>query len=307
MAKKEEDTKINVLMNIGSYYGEHQGRMKPMIIFLLVSSAPIFLYLLLFIGIIPFKFILIFEVPFVFRMALKILGKEDEKFKVYMASREDEYANADDIIGILNVHDDGLIEYGDGTVAYIISTLTTTYFNEDILSSDIEKFLQQLSSYTYDIHIHLVVKELLLQNSLESMKVYTDKELLKERVQFYVYQDEQCINKSQLYRVNFVVKSSKYEWKKLKMDLDVAVSSVYSKVFKECYVCNREQTNEVMSRDLYTYIDFQEMLQRKYKNDEYFGSKVLYYGEEVPEEYKEKKEVVNIEERRVVEKRQESV
>lgn len=307
MIDKKEDTKINVLMNIDSYYGEHQGRMKPMITFLLVSCAPILFYLLLFLGTIPFKFVLMFEVPFVLRMALKILGKEDEKFKVYLASREDEYSNADDIIGILNVHKDGLIEYENGTVAYIISAFTTTYFDEDLFTLDLENFLQQFSNYTYDIHIHLVVKEQLLQNNLESMKVYTDKELLRERVQFYVYQDEQCAEKSQLYRINFLIKGSKYEWKTLKANLDAAVSSAYTKVFKECYVCNKEQTNEVMSRDLYAYVDFEDMLQRKYKNEEYFGSKVLYYGEEVPEKYKENKEFVDIESRRIAEENMEEV
>ena len=137
----DEPTKINVLMNIDSYYGEHTGRMGPIIKFLLFASAPLLVYVFFLIGLVPFKWILVFEVPFALRMALRILGREDEKFKVYMAAREDEYANADDVIQITRIQDDGLIEYENGTVAYVISAFTTTYFDENELNADLEKFV----------------------------------------------------------------------------------------------------------------------------------------------------------------------
>ena len=41
-----------------------------------------------------------------------------------------------------------------------------------------------------------------------------------------------------------------------------------------------------MSRDLGSFIDLSEMLKNKYDNEEYDGSKVLFYGTEIPDEYK---------------------
>ena len=56
-----------------------------------------------------------------------------------------------------------------------------------------------------------------------------------------------------------------------------------------------------MSRDLYVYVELEEMVKKKYANEEYYDSKVYYYGEEVPEEFREKEEDVGLGRRRVVE------
>ncbi len=297
----DEPTKINVLMNIDSYYGEHTGRMGPIIKFLLFASAPLLVYVFFLIGLVPFKWILVFEVPFALRMALRILGREDEKFKVYMAAREDEYANADDVIQITRIQDDGLIEYENGTVAYVISAFTTTYFDENELNADLEKFVGMLGKHIYDIHMHMVHHEFLLQDNLDRMGVYSDKELMKERIDMYVYQDEEMARNTLLYQINFIVKGARYEWKQLRDDVQAAIRSSYAKVFKQCIKCDRKQANDVMSRDLYLYVDLEEMIKKKYAREEYYDSEVYYYGEEVPDEYKEKKEVVGLERRRVME------
>lgn len=300
--EKSEPTKINVLMNIESYYGEHTGRVGPIIKFLLVAGIPLLLYIFFLISIVPIKWVLVFEVPFALRMALRILGQENEKFRVYMAAREDEYANANDIIQITRIQDDGLVEYENGTVAYIISAFTTTYFDEDELNADLEKFVAMLGKYSYDIHMHMVHHEFLLQDNLDRMRVYTDnKELLKERIDMCVYQDEVMSQNTALYRINFVVKGARYEWKILRNDVQAAVRSSYAKVFKQCRVCDKRQANDVMSRDLYLYVELEEMIKKKYTSEEYYGSKVYYYGDEMPVEYQEEKEDVGFGKRRVME------
>lgn len=299
--KKKEETKINVLMNIDNYFGEHKGRLKPILMFLGISIAPLLGYAFFLIGIVPLRYVLILEVPFVVRVALKVLGDEDEKFRVYMAAKNDAYSNADDLIGIPNIQGDGLVEYEGSSVAYIISAFTATYFDEDKLTTDIQAFLNQLEDYVYDVHGHLVVDEFRLQDGIGAMTVYKDKELMKERMDLYVYQDESCAESCMLYRLNFVVKGARYDWKKLKAAVDAAASSSYAKVFKECYVCDREQAEDVISRDLYLYVDMAEMMKNKYANDEFYGSKVYYYGD-AEKQVKQNKEMPNLEERRVIRK-----
>lgn len=300
MKYKKEKMTINVLANIDSYFGEHQGRLGPVILFLCISAAPLLLYIMLFIGIIPFKFILIFEVPFVIRMALRILGKEEEKLKIYINSREDVYATADDLLRISHIQEDGLIEYMNGKIAYIVSAFTSTYFNDDELSIDLEAFIELFGKYEYDIYCHLVVDEFRLQDRLELMNVYEDKEMLQERINFYMLQDKYCSEHSKLYRINFLVKASKYDWKQLRSTLDSAVKSAAVNVFKQCYICDKLQAQDVMSRDLCLFIDIADMMKKKYKNENYYGSKVLYYGEDVPEELRVKQDIVDLNERRVI-------
>lgn len=292
--------KINVLMNIDSYFGEHQGRLGPMLVFLCVSAVPFIVYIFLFSRIIPLKLMLILEVLFTIRMALFILGKENEKLEIYKKAREDEFATANDLIRTAHVHDDGLIEYENGRVAYIISAFTTTYFSDSVLSIDLERFLSQLKDYEHDEYCHLVVDEFRLQDEMESMSVYEDKELMKERIMFYIDQDTYCSEKSELYRINILVKASKYDWKVLRTALDGVIKSEYAKVFKVCYICNKDQASMVMSRDICAYIDIADMLKGKYHNEDYYGSRVLFYGDDIPEEYKTKKDKVDMEERRVV-------
>lgn len=301
MAEQEDEvTKINILANVDSYFGEHQGRLAPWLAFLGLAAIPPILYAVWFIGVIPFKYVVIFEVLFVFRIALKILGKEKQKLKVFIASREDEYAAADDIIRVTGIQEDGLVEFENGIVMFIISACTRTYFNEDELARDLETFLHQIDGFEYDVHCHLVVNETRLQDSLEGCNVYSDKKLLEERMQLYVYQDEKCSERSQLYRINILVKSNMYNWKKMKAVLTAVVNSSYANVFKECYVCDAVQAKEVMSRDLFTFIDFDKALQRRYNNEEYYNSTVYKYGESNTNDLDDNNQL-GMEKRRVVE------
>ena len=49
----------------------------------------------------------------------------------------------------------------------------------------------------------------------------------------------------------------------------------------------------------YTTVPYYDMLVKKYKNNEYEGSKVIYYGEDVPDIYKKKVDDPGMEHRRV--------
>ena len=298
--QKEKDT-INVLMDVGNYFGGHRGRMAPMMLFLFVSALPFIIYVFLFTAFIPLKWVLIFEVFFTARMALFILGHENERLAQFNPQREDEYANADDLIRQIYIHEDGLIEYANGIVTYVISAFTTTYFSDNELSIDLEEFLSKLKQYEYDIYGHLFYDEFRLQDNLESMSVYTDKEMLKERIDFYILQDTFSEDNTMLYKINIAVRASKYDWKNLRDTVTSAVHSSCAEVFKECFVCNRDQVSDVASRDICAYIDMKEMLTNKHSNENYYGSKVLFYGDDVPDEYKQIRDQAGLEDRRVTE------
>lgn len=301
-SRDDKDAKINVLMNIDNYFGEHQGRMGPTLLFISLLLVPPIVYVVFLLKVIPIWVFLVFEVLFGIRVGLKTLGREDEKLRVYKAAAEDAYANADDVVSVASVQEDGLIDYENGTIAYIISAFTTTYFDENRLVQDMAQFLEQLNPYVYHIHSHMVYKEELLQDDLTDLTIYTDTDLLQERLDFYDYQDEYCDECTELYRINFVVVAPRYDWKKLRSKLEVLVKSSKASVFKKCVLCNKEQVNNVMSRDLLVYVDLAAMLQKKYKNSEYYGSKVYYYGEEVQESVPTEP---GYEGRRVVEEQQE--
>lgn len=293
-----EKAKINVLLNIDNFTGEHTGRMGPMMIFLVVAALP-FLLWLLFATLIPFKFFVVPWVLWIARWALYILGKENQRLKVYRDSKNNVYSSAYKLVHVQHQHDDGLFEYTNGKVAYIISACPKDYLEDDQFTHALEEFISQFDGFEFDIYLHNIVDEIRLEDSFESLSVYTDKRIIAERIEILTMQDQYSRDNTSAYRFNFVVKSSKYSWKKLKAKVESVVNSDYAKMFNEIYICDKPQTSDVFSRDIKIWINLQKMLTHKYENEQYYDSKVLFYGEDVPDKYKEEPETSSLEERRV--------
>ena len=289
---------INMLSDLDNYLSEHEGKMTPILAFLGISIAPFLLYAIAFQGIIPLKYVIIFEVLWTIRWALIIPGQENKKLEQFRNERKGIYKTADKLIRC-ELTDIGMIQYMNGTIAYVLSGYLLDYADDQAFSIDLQKFLKQLRGYEYDIHSHMVVDEERLQDNIEQLKVYQDKSMIKERMLFYQDQDEYCTENTVAYKVNIVVKASKYDWKVLYEKLDKLIHSDYALCWKELRLCNVEEANDFMSRDLCLNVNITSMLVEKYKTDEYYGSKVLFYGDKVPDKYKNKKEDVNLKKRRV--------
>lgn len=287
-------------MNINNYFGEHKSRLGPVLMFLLITAVPIMLYAFVLMAFIPWKVMLCFEIPWAIRWAMILPGQEKKKKIAYIQQAEDEYASANELANLVQVADDGMIERPNGTIAYIVSGFAATYIDDNAFSIDMEAFISQLKGLDYDVYCFQVVDEVLLQNELEKLTVYTDNEIIKERMAFYEDQDEYCQKNGSLYRIVFLVRGSRYEWKTIRKRLEGLVHSEDARVFKSCKICNGEQVEDIMSRDTCTNMRIRQMLVDKHNNNQYYGSKVLYYGDEVPEELKGNKEEVGLNRRRVV-------
>jgi hypothetical protein len=259
------------------------------------------------------KFILVFEVLWTGRMALYILGNENKKLAQYKRDSgydlgEDEknelsiYESANDLVRTSRVTDSGLIEYIDGRVAYVLSGYLMSYMDDVAMTIDFENFIRQLRGYEYDILCPLAVDEYRLQDHLDKTRVYLDKDVMYERMCFYKEQDEYAKSHAALCRICIVVKASRYDWKILYEKLVALVESETAHVFIQLGLCNKDGVSAIMSRDICANIDLTKMLVKKYRNDEFYGSEVLYYGKEVAEEYKPKHDEVNLNRRRVVQK-----
>lgn len=297
--ERSSESKINVLANIDNYFGEHGSRLTPVLIFLLAIGLPPVLWLFILRAIISWKIGLVIELFWVARVALFIFGHENEKLEVFLQAVDDEYATSEDIIRISNIYEDGLVEYRNGQIAYIVSCFGMGYFNDDSFSVDFENFLNKLKGYQYDVYCHLMVDEYELQANLERLKVYKDAQMLKERMDFYIAQDKYCMENTQLYRIDIVVKGYKYDRKDMHEYLET-ITTVDTDMFKWIYICDSLQAQDVVSRNLGTEVDLEQMLVKRYKNEEYRGSEVLYYDNELPEKLKVQAETPNIRSRRVI-------
>ena len=299
MRRFKNKENMNTLLNIDSVFGEYEGRVLPVIITIALAGAPLLVWLFLLQGT-PIKFIwvVIFDVLWSARWALIILGKEKEKMLFYDQQRADEYKSADELIHINHIHEDGLIEYDNGKICYLVSGYLKGYLTDDKLSVDMENFMNELDNWDWDMYLHNTVDEILCEDNLPKLTKYTDKEVLKERISFYAHQDEWARTHTALYRITFAVSSHKYNWKKIKAHLEELTSSELALMFNEIDILDYEQVGDILDRDICGYVDIIKMLTTKYDNDKFYASRVMWYDDEIPEELIPEKESSSMEERR---------
>lgn len=298
---KEQKDKVNVLLNVDNFYGQYTGNLGRLLLFSVAACAPFLLYALVLMNFIPFRIFIVPYILYVIYMALLIIGRQRERVEAFIKQRNDEYATATDLIRIADIHDDGLVEYVDGNVCYIISAFGYSYLNDHAYSKDMEVFLSKFTPfYNVSVHGHLVYDEYgTTQEDLEKLVVYEDKDFLKERLDFYKYQDQYSKENTRLYRLNFVIQDYKTNWTKLKKYIDSILESEVAALFDTVYVCSREQAISVISRDMCMYVDLGEMLRAKHSSDKYFGSKILYFDDEIPDELVEHQYDMSEEGRRI--------
>lgn len=291
---------MNTLLNIDSIFGEYEGHVLPIIITLILAAVPILFWLFLLQGtFVPLWAVVVFDVFWSARWALIIIGKENEKMAFYLQQRNDEYKSANELVHIQFVHEDGLIEYDNGSVAYIISGYPKGYLTDDKLSVDMEKFMDELDMWDWDLYLHNSIDELKCEEDLPKLKRYTDNEIIKERMSFYSYQDEWSRTHSGLYRYSFLVRTTKNNWKKVREHLSELVSSELAGNFNELALLQYHDVMDLLGRDICGFIDINKMLIDKYENNEFYGSKVLWYDENVPKELVPEPETSSMEDRRV--------
>ena len=300
MRRYKNKDNMNTLLNIDSVFGEYEGHVLPVVITIGLVALPLLLWLF-FLQRTPIKFwyVLIFDVFWGLRWALKILGKENEKMKFYLQQRSDEYKSADELVHVNHVHDNGLIEYDNGTTAFIISGFFKGYLTDDKLSVDLENFMNELDNWNWDFYLHNVVDELLCEEGLPNLKRYTDKQVIQERIDFYDYQDEWSRTHTALYRISFLVWCPKYNWKRLQSHMEELVSSELANMFNEIAIFGYDEVMDIFNRDICGYADIRSMLTKKFDNEEYYGSKVLWYDDNIPNAIVPEKDKSSLEERRV--------
>ena len=290
---------INTLLNVDNVFGSYEGRVGPFVLTVLLGAIPLFIWLL-FLQNTPIRLWMAIIVTLLTmgRLGLIFIGKEKEKMKSYTARRNDAYLESKDMINVTDIID-GLIMYTSGRVSYIMYGYLKGYLDDDLLSVELERFLNELDAFDWDMNLYNVTDELLCTNELPLLRRYQDKETILQRINFYKYQDDWTAKNTEMYELVFVVKARKYNWKHMHNKLKELLESDVAKCFNELYIANTEQVISIMSRDIETYVDLNEMLLNKMSNEEITGARILYYDDEDVKEHQEDKAAgVNLNDRR---------
>jgi hypothetical protein len=267
-----------MLLDIENYYGEHEGRLAPLLIFLALVAAPPLVWIYL-----GFPIPLVIFVPiwivYGVRVTLLTLGREKERLKHFRDALNDKYQATADLLDIAEIHNDGLIEYHGNKVAYAFVIAVGTVINSVQQTRHVDEYLSPILSgeYDFDLLILNVTDTSVLEDRYNTVKFFSNQNAAQDFVDIVDYNRNYIKEHSLLNKIVIVLKGRKDEWK----SMCLLLTAMPTGVFKDAHIAPRNEVLEILGRDFNGTFNFADTLQKKYTTSEYYGSKVLGYDTDI--------------------------
>lgn len=271
-----------MLLDVEHFYGEHEGRLGPMLIFLLIGFAPLLIYVYYSMWyIVPIQLFAVIWIIYFLRCAMIIPGDEKTRLENFKKQSNDIYASLYEMLKIKTIHPDGCIEFRNGRIAYIVIAYNGSTANEVNHSIVLRKFQSLLvGDHNYDIGVQNITDMEAMETRYSNVKLFVDPEAAKDFTAIIDHNRNIVRTSSLLTRIVYEIKGTRSEYKEMRDMIDSAIKSTYSRVFKTVYrVQDVEEIESILSRDIDGIIRFDELLRQKYCTKEYFKSKVLGYDD----------------------------
>lgn len=271
--------KTIMLLDIDHFYGESEGRLGPTLKFLIIGLGPILVWV--YTGfLLPVWLFWPLEVIWLVRVGLITLGREKERLAQYRRQLNDDYSSSEELLRIKTVHDDGCVEYVNGRVTYFMVATNGTSYDTIARSKMIREFLTQFSNqFDIDIYAQNITELKSLEDRYSNVKLFTDEEAAKDFIDIIDHNRSVVYSGSRLVRLVIAVKASRSYWTEVRDTCKQACYSAAAKAFKNIHLASREEVLEIINTDVRTYVDVDGILQKKYATHNYFGSRVLYFGD----------------------------
>lgn len=274
----EELGKLTPLIDIDNYFGTSSKRLMPVILMGVALCVPCFIYAQFLITIVPIKIFLVFLSIWVFRWGLIILGEEPKRLDQYKRQIAEIYSSAKELMMIKEIHSDGLIEYMNGTIKYLIVVENGSELDPEVVSERFYLLLLGISSkYIPDIYIQNIVGESTLENRYKGLNLNTSSKAAKDYIKIIDFNIQLENDFSVLTRTVLAVKGRRHDFLEMKELILGEINAANVNIFKDIYLADRKEAMEIISRDLLMNINFGELNRDKYKTEDYKGCKVLAF------------------------------
>ena len=280
MDEEREQETIGMLLDIDHLYGEHEGRMGPLILTLVIIAAPVLFYIYFGLySVIPIWLFCIFEAFLVIRAFMKIMGREKYRVKLYKKQINDDYMSTADMLNIKTIHPDGCIEYINGTICYLVSCFNGTTEDDIQRSIQLRKFLEtMLSDYSYDTYILNINEAPALRDYYNRVSNFDKNISARNFINIIDHNIKLTEDTSMVQCTVYAIQGYRSDWKNIKSQIDVALGSNTARCYKSATrISDPEIINELLNRDVDSVINISELLRRKYATQQYDTSKVLAY------------------------------
>lgn len=282
MARRQEDErpKIQMLLDIENIFGESTRGLGQLVLTLCLCLIPpafigytaLYLY-------IPWQILLVVCLVFAVRVVLVVMGHESQRVKNFKKQRDDVYSLTDDMVNIRRIHPQGCVEYVNGNIGFFIVTYNSSSNETLEKSKQIDRFINlAVGKHAFDIYVQNDVSTDHIDNKYNNVTLFGDDEAANAFMEIIDYNREVVRSSSTLTRNIIFVRGSKYQWKEIVNDIQTALTSESARVFRQCYLAtDREEIENIISRDINGYIDLDKLLQRKYYTGNKHGSKIISY------------------------------
>lgn len=281
---REVDT-IGMLLDIEHLYGEHEGRLGPVMATIGIICTPILFYVYLgAYNIIPIWLFCIAEVILAIRTVMIIQGREPYRVKLYKNRLNSNYTNTAKMLNVKTIHPDGCVEFVNGTVKYLVCCFNGTSDSEVQRSIQLRKFLESiLNGYDFDIHILNVTDSPALREYYDKVSNFDRNISARNFIGIIDHSLELTEDTSIVQCTVYVIRGYKSDWKAIKTQIDSALNSRVARCYKSVYRVNDpDAINEILNRDIDSVINISDLTRKKYATQQYGTSKVLAY--DLPED-----------------------
>lgn len=276
---KEQHT-IGMLLDVEHLYGEHEGRLAPILMTILLCLAAPLLYVYFGVfEIIPVWLFAPVAIILAIYFILLIPGRQNYRMRMYRRRLHDEYTASADYMRIRQIRDDGLVEYPSNKVFYAVRCYNGTVESELNRTKELRKFLNALvGEFQFDTYI-------MNDKTTEPLRQYYAKthkfgrnDAGRNFVKIIDNTVELTESESKVQCTVYCIYASLSEWKMLRTQIDSAIHSPAAKCFKLVYrISDPEELQDIIDMDTDTNVNIDDLLRRRYHTGDYGASRVLAY------------------------------
>lgn len=288
---KSKPKTINSLLDIERFSGESQARLGPIMYFLMLASAPFLLYAYFLLGRVPIKYVVPFFIIHVIRSWMVTLGNEKVRLGQFRQQLYDEYSSIGEVMSIKTIHEDGMVEYSTNKVAYLIATSNNSHLDDVYRAQMIRRLIADIPGhFNLDIRGQNMINVDNLSSRYQGVQFFGTKEAARDYLDIIDYNRKIIKEDTIITRTVFIISTRRQYFKELKSVVEALAQSNEVKAFKSLKIADQKLAREIISRDIDTYIDFEEINKMKYAQELYHGSYVERYDYvDVPKTKKELK------------------
>lgn len=272
--------KIQMLLDIENIFGESTRGLGQFVLTLLLIMIPpliigwtaIYLY-------VPWQILVIICLVWAVRITLIVMGQERRRLQNFKKQRDDSYALADSMSNVRTIHPQGCIEYVNGGIGFFIVTYNDSSGDVLAKSKQIDRFINLAAGkHPIDIYIQNINDTSALDNRYSKVTLFTDDDAAHAFMDIIDYNSKLVAACSTLTRNIIFISGSKYQWKDILSDIETALNSESARIFRLAYlVTDKEEIENIISRDIDGCINLDELLQKKYYTGNTHKSKIISY------------------------------